>query len=330
MLLDVLRKTAGRPFDLIGIGECSVDLVYRVPLRLDRPLPDKVSAQAHEVLGGGQIATACVAASRLGRKVRFVGAVGMDGAGQALVAELASDRVDTSLVRRCLRVQTRTALILSGDGGERSVIEWRDQGLSLPPAHPSPDQLASGRAVHVDLCFPDATVWAAAQARQNGMLVSVDLDRPGPRVDELLDLTDLCVVSTRFPSLLTGIDDSERAALALSTRTTGKVVVTQGEHGCWLVCDGKIDRIPAFVPPSLVDTTACGDTFHAGLLVGLLDAADTTPTGMLDDDTALRSAIRFASAAAALKCGDLGRRGCPRREQVEDFLRAAMQAPVSC
>ncbi len=323
MLLHALKQTADRPFDLLGIGECSLDLVYRVPVRLDRPLPDKVSAQAHEVLGGGQIATACVAAARLGRKARFVGAVGMDGAGQALVAELASERVDTSLVRRCLRVQTRTALILCGDSGERSVIEWRDQGLTLPPEHPLPEPLSQCRVLHADLCFPDATIWAATQARRQGLVVSVDLDRPLPRVDELLALTDLCVVSARFPSLFTGIDDEERAARALATKTPGRVIVTRGEHGCWLLHDGPIEPIPAFAPPVLIDTTACGDTFHAGLIVGLLDAADASAPGPNDDDSALRAAIRLASAAAALKCGDLGRRGCPRREQVEDFLRTA-------
>lgn len=323
MLLNALKKTAGRPFDLCGLGECSVDLVYRVPLRLDKPLPDKVSAKAHEVLGGGQIATACAAAARLGRKVRFVGAVGMDGAGQALLAELASDRVDTSLVRRCLGVQTRTALILCGDDGERSVIEWRDQGLTLPPGLPSEEQLSTARVLHVDLCFPDATLAAVVAAKAHGLIVSVDLDRPLPRVDDLLMLTDLCVVSTHFPSRLTGIDDPETAALALSDRTKGRVVVTQGEHGCWLVCDGAIVRLPAFVPPRLVDTTACGDTFHAALICGLLDAADGKTGSRGDDESALRDAIRFASAAAALKCGDLGRRGCPQRAQVDQFLQTA-------
>jgi sulfofructose kinase len=318
-LLATLTKTAGRPFDLLGIGECSVDLVYRVALRLDEPLPDKTSAHAHEVLGGGQIATACAAAARLGRRVRFVGAVGMDGAGQALLSELAADRVDTSGVRRCLGTQTRTALILCGASGERSVIEWRDQNLRLPIDHPPPELIESCRVLHADLCFPDSSVAAAVQARAKGLLVSLDLDRPGPLAAQLIELSDLCVVSAHFPSLLTGISDPEKAALSLADRTSGRVIVTQGEHGCWLVVGSSLHRVPAFDPPRLVDTTACGDTFHAGLIVGLLDAADA---GVQDDDAALLSAVRFASAAAALKCGDLGRRGCPKRSAVDSFLRS--------
>jgi len=317
-LLDTLRRSAGRPFDLLGVGECSLDLVYQIPVRLDQPLPDKTSSTAHEVLGGGQVATACAAAARLGRRVRFIGAVGMDGAGQALLAELASDRVETAGVRRCLGTQTRTALILSGESGERSIIEWRDPALSLPPDHVPIELIQSCRVLHCDLFFPETSVRAAMRARESGLLVSIDLDRPGPLASELIALSDLCVVSERFPSLLTGLDDPEAAALELSKRAMGRVIVTHGERGCWLVTGSSIEQLPAFVPPQLVDTTACGDTFHAALIVGLLDAADA---GEHDEEAALRAAVRFASAAAALKCGDLGRRGCPDRAQVVRFLR---------
>jgi sugar/nucleoside kinase (ribokinase family) len=318
-LLSRLAATRDRPIDLVGLGECSLDMVYRVPLCLGQPLPDKVSATSHDVLGGGQIATACAAAARLGLRTRFVGATGDDDAGQALLRELANEPVDTSRVRTCLRCQTRTALILSGQAGARSVIEWRDPSLVLPIDALAPHDVTDGRILHLDLCFPDASLWAAQQARAHGLLVLVDLDRPGPRCTELLKQTDLCVVSEHFPSRYTGIEDPERAALALSEQTPAHVIVTQGERGCWLVRGQSIERFAAFAPPLLVDTTACGDTFHAALAAGLLTAAQRDP--LVSDDQALAWAIRFASAAAALKCADLGRRGCPTRAQVDLFLR---------
>jgi sugar/nucleoside kinase (ribokinase family) len=65
---------------------------------------------------------------------------------------------------------------------------------------------------------------------------------------------------------------------------------------------------PAFPAERVVDTTACGDTFRAALLVALLDG--------------LRPAegLRFANAAASLKTRDLGRRGCPRRAEVNALM----------
>ena len=60
----------------------------------------------------------------------------------------------------------------------------------------------------------------------------------------------------------------------------------------------------------MVDTTACGDTFHAAFLCALLEAQPP------------RQALRFANAAAALKCRDLGRRGCPTRAEVNALFAA--------
>lgn len=320
-IIQKLQKTAGRTFDLLGFGECSHDLVYRLPVQLAEPLPDKTSALAHEVLGGGQIATACVAAARLGRRARFAGVIGADGAGRALVEGLVAEGVDASLVCCCPGVPTRTAVILCDRAGERAVIEWRSPKLLPPTDLLRPEDIAAARVLHVDLGFPEATLAAAAKAQTLGALVSVDLDQVTPGAKSLLEKTDLCVVSARFPAQLTGCADELRAARLLSDYTPGVVVVTRGAQGCLLVCDGDTRKLPAFEPPALVDTTACGDTFHAAFVCALLDAVD-------GGDTACAAAVfaeaaRFASGAAALKCRDVGRRGCPRLAEVLSFLSHA-------
>ncbi|HUQ01407.1 MAG TPA: PfkB family carbohydrate kinase, partial [Kofleriaceae bacterium] len=64
---------------------------------------------------------------------------------------------------------------------------------------------------------------------------------------------------------------------------------------------------PAF-PVDVVDTTACGDTFHAAAICALLDGKSIGET------------LRFANAAAALKCRGLGRSGCPRKSEVDELL----------
>lgn len=60
-----------------------------------------------------------------------------------------------------------------------------------------------------------------------------------------------------------------------------------------------------------VDTTGCGDAFHAAFIHGLLEG--WAPPHLL----------RFAAAVAALKCRRLGgRAGLPTLPEVEAFLRA--------
>jgi sulfofructose kinase len=61
-----------------------------------------------------------------------------------------------------------------------------------------------------------------------------------------------------------------------------------------------------------VDTLGAGDTWHGAFAVALAD-------GLSEDE-----AVRFASAAAALKCTRFGGRdGAPSRREVDRFLAGA-------
>jgi sulfofructose kinase len=58
------------------------------------------------------------------------------------------------------------------------------------------------------------------------------------------------------------------------------------------------------------DTTGAGDVFHGGYVYGLLQGWGLSET------------VRFASAAAALKCRKIGgREGIPKLNEVETLLR---------
>ena len=326
-----LRASRGRRLDVLGVGEISHDLVLQLPpsSSLRAPLPDKLSAQALTTLGGGQIATSMVAAQRLGLRAGLCGAIGDDAAGREQRAELAREGVDLRGVSVCAAAQTRLALILVDGDGDRRVIEWRHPQLHPGAQAPAGEEIRAARALHVDGTYPLLSLRAARLAKEAGTLVSIDLDRAPPAdhgvLMELLALADLCVVSARFPTELSGVADADRAALELTGRTAGFIVVTRGEAGAVAVIDGTLQAFPALSPPALVDTTACGDTFHAALLAYLMGWADRKaegPAGQADRRYAslAAAALHFARAAAALKCGDLGRRGCPTRAQVEAFL----------
>lgn len=334
-----LQKSRGRALDVLGVGEISHDLVLQLPpsMLLRAPLPDKLSAQALTTLGGGQIATAMVAARRLGLRAGLCGAVGDDAVGREQLAELASEGVELRWVAVCAGVQTRLAMILVDERGDRRVLEWRH-----PQLHPRPDEPAAAdffttRAVHLDGTYPRVSLRAAQRAKAAGALVSIDLDYVCPHDRDataaLCALADLCVVPARFPPELTGEANADRAALALAQKTAGLVVVTHGEAGAVVVVDGAVQRFAARRPLAMVDTTACGDTFHAALLMYLIDQVDSqAPSRQAAADATFAAelttgALRFASAAAALKCRDLGRRGCPTRAQVMDFLHRTAAEP---
>lgn len=334
-LLRKARATAQRPLDVLGIGECSADLVLTLPtgVSLSQALPDKLSATEFLQLGGGQIATAMVAAQRLGLRTALSTAVGDDARSAQLLQELAQEGVQLTAVQLCAGLPSRTALLLVDAAGDRRVLEWRDPGLNLPTTRLTPDLIASARVLHVDLTYPEASLHAAALAKQLGTLISVDLDQATPEAAQLLALADLCVVSEEFPKLLTGQPDPEQAALHFAKVCGGLPVVTRGAAGCIALLSTQSTTssapeltklvVPALTPPVLLDTTACGDTFHAALIAALLQAATAEASDLANqrDQQQLTTWLHFACAAAALKCRDLGRRGCPTAAEVAAFVR---------
>ena len=298
-----------RDFDVVGFGECSVDEVWVVPSLEPGALVGKLRAHKRDRLGGGQIASAMVACARLGLRAAFCATVGDDDVGAEVVRGLDDERVDTAGVERYARAATRVALLLVDAHGERVVID-SGRGPSAPAPPRLRERVAQARIVHLDVTEPAYALLAAHHAREHGTLVSLDVDHPAPGLDELLPLVDVCITSRGVPEKLTGETNLEAALRRLGDKTGGLVGCTLDADGAALLDDGHLLLSPAFPVDHMVDTTACGDTFHAAFLCALLEAQPP------------RQALRFANAAAALKCRDLGRRGCPTRAEVNVLLAA--------
>jgi sugar/nucleoside kinase (ribokinase family) len=298
-----------RDFDLVGFGECSIDEVWVVPSLEPGVFGGKLRAHKRDRLGGGQIATAMVAGARLGLRTAFCATVGEDSDASEVIQGLTDEGVDVQGVQRYARATTRVALLLVDERGQRVVIETGRGGSS--PAPPLlRDRVAQARIVHVDVTEPAYAMLAAHHARERGTLVSLDVDHPAPGLDELLPLVDICITSRGVPEQLTGESNLEVALRRLADKTGGLVGCTLDGDGAALLDDGHLILSPAFPVDHMIDTTAAGDTFHAAFLCALLEQQPP------------RQALRFANAAAALKCRDLGRRGCPTRAEVNALIAA--------
>jgi sugar/nucleoside kinase (ribokinase family) len=98
----------------------------------------------------------------------------------------------------------------------------------------------------------------------------------------------------------------------LVARCGGLVVLSDGPNG--FVAGSPRFKAQAFPPypcPDLVDSTGAGDTFRAGMLLGL------------DEGWGLADCLRFASAAGALACRALGATSRPpSREEILAWLDA--------
>jgi sulfofructose kinase len=297
-------------FDVVGIGENSVDFVYRLPGSMASD--SKVRATTYRVSCGGQVATTLAACAAFGLRTAYVGAVGDDDNGTRIREELARAGVDTSftVIRRA---PNRHAVILVDEcTGARTVVWHRDAALTLGAADIPDALIAMARLVHLDDLDEEASIAAAQAAAREGIPVTSDIDRVTARTLELMALSTAPILSTHVPAALTGEHDPERALGKLRARHQGWLCVTLGTDGAMLLDGDRLHQVPA-VEIEAVDTTGAGDVFRAGFIYALLQKQ--SPSRIL----------RFAAAAAALSCTREGAiTSLPRLEEVERLLAAQL------
>ena len=295
------------PARILVVGSANVDFTVAVA-RLPAP-GETVSEGALLVNHGGKGANQAVAARRLGALVRFVGCVGDDASGGAIREALSAEGVGVQGLVASPAAQTGTALIVVDAAGRNqiAVAPGANRALTVEMVEARADDFGWAQVVLCQLETPLPTVrWALGEARRRGALTVLNpapvavLD-PWPRVDYVTP-------NAGEAARLSGLDDPGAAAAALRERGAETVVVTLGEDGG--LVDGVAGRFPYdAVRVDVVDTTAAGDAFNGALAVAL---AEGKP---------LASAVRFASAAAALACTRRGAQASlPGRAEVEALL----------
>src|SRR5262245_4306164 len=115
--------------DVIGIGENSVDLVYRVPQLAHAG--QKIRAAGCRRLLGGQVATTLCTCAALGLRTRYVGTFGNDDHGRLIRSELEQRGVDTSYAHVRYAPNRHAVILVDDRTGERTIVWQRDSSLAL-------------------------------------------------------------------------------------------------------------------------------------------------------------------------------------------------------
>ncbi|MFI5394143.1 MAG: carbohydrate kinase family protein [Candidatus Binatia bacterium] len=300
---------AGKRFDVVGFGLSSVDhlcIVRRHP-RLD----SKQQLVIYDEQPGGQVPTALVALQRWGLCTAYVGTFGDDVGGASSRAALADEGVELSACVTRQKARQQVSVILIDEvSGERSVLSERVPELVLHADELPRQSLTDGSILLMDAVDMPAAIGAARAAKGEGILTVLDTDTPAPGIDELLQLTDVLIVGAEFPQQLTGISDLRKALRQTAKRGPWFTGVTLGPGGALALVHREFHYVPAFHVP-VVDSTGAGDIFHAGSIYGLLQGWPVPDI------------LRFAAAAAALKCEKLGGRpGIPSLERATALARS--------
>ncbi|GAB3297045.1 ribokinase [Parasphingorhabdus pacifica] len=282
-----------RVLDVVVVGSLNMDLTAGVQRH---PQPgETVQATALTTSAGGKGANQAVAAARLGARTALVGRVGADAHGDALLAALRADGVDTTSTFRDGSAATGTALISVAATGENSIIVSAAANARLCPADITDAQplIASAQVVSVVLEVPVETVAAAARTAQAaGSRLLLNLS---PVVDlpaEVLSAADPLIVNEHEAREILQRNGfpvpAEDIAYAAALRQVGarSTVVTFGAWGAAVAESDYAEHVPG-VPTRAVDTTGAGDAFAA------------TVAWRLSQGDALPAAARWATLVGA-------------------------------
>jgi sulfofructose kinase len=295
---------------VVCVGMAVMDYIFAVD-----ELPrggGKHFATGFSEIGGGPAATGAVAAARLGARAALWARVGADGVGERLISELAAHGVDTAHMRRIHGGRSSLAACMVDGRGERMIVAFADPGLDADASWLPLESLNECDAVLAHNRWPAGAAAVLKKARSLGIPSVLDADvAPERETGDLVALASHVAFSQGALADLTGTDDIARGLMRAGEGSGGWVCVTTGGDGCHWLEDGTLHHLPAFAV-DVVDTLGAGDVFHGALAVALGEGRTTA------------EAVRFASAAAALKCSRFGgRAGIPDRDEVTRFLAGA-------
>ena len=272
----------------------------------------KVSASEFLVTSGGQAGNAAVAAARLGARTSYIGALGdtNDDVANSIIKAFASEGIDVSRALRVPGARSSVSIIMLDAAGEKMIATRRNQGLSeaVPPDPAA--AVADVDVVMLDNRYCNISLPICLAAKARGLPRVLDFDKPTPDDDPLFLACTHVICSADAIRASTGSQDLPAALVKLGENYDGFLAATNGPEGVYWLADGKVRHMDAF-KVDVVDSLGAGDTFHGAFAVLLAETGDAV------------AAMRFASAAAAIKCTHFGGLiGAATRGEVDAFLQA--------
>lgn len=284
------------------VGNIQLDVLANPVTALPPPGGDRI-VERIEVRPAGAAGNVSLALAALEVPHRLFGALGDDFAGRWVLQELTRTGLAAD-VKVFPGSATGISIALEAPGRERAFLTSHGVLDRWGPAD-LPDDVTTADLFLCTGYFSlpglrgGATLDLLGRARLAGATTLLDTgwdpeDWSGDGAKEVLEL--LPMVDTFLPNepealALTGERDAAAAAIALSARSGGWVIVKLGERGALATRTGQE---PILVPATRTtphDTTGAGDSLSAGLLAELAGGGD-----MID---AVRLGVTVASAVVA-------------------------------
>jgi sulfofructose kinase len=303
------EKAPRIPPRILCIGMPVRDLTFNTPGVPGRG--SKENATGFDEICGGNALNAAIGIVRLGGRASICGPMGdsKETSSRFIFEQMAHEGIDTKHLIHMVGLVTPISAVMIDPSGERTIVTFRDPELWHVKLPDFDTLLDDCDAILTESRCAEFCTELCAEAVRRGIPVVVDVDRAMSLREGLLNASTHLVFSSEPLQETADVSDDAQALKKVAKLTKSFLAGTRGPRGTiWLDEQGNVQETPAF-PVHTVDTLGAGDVFHGAFALAITEGQE------------LRQALRFASAAAALKCTRFGGAfAAPQRAEVMELL----------
>ncbi|GAB1856420.1 sugar kinase [Flavobacteriaceae bacterium MHTCC 0001] len=221
--------------------------------------------------GGAPAGNAASALASLGHDTYFLGYFGDNPLSTVAVNELTTHGVNVDFLVKKEDAMPAIAIVQIDDKGERTVLYSTKDYVPFSPNDFKIADLKGFDLILVDGYDTKINIHLLQLAKELGIKSVLDMEAANESVmKEMLSLCTDAILPIEAAQNLSGKQDPVKALKKVSSLTDAQVVITDGANGSFaLDKDFNIVHQPSF-KVEVVDTTGCGDSFHAAYASALL------------------------------------------------------------
>lgn len=239
-------------------------------LFLQLELGAKVDVNSISFSTGGGATNGAVTFARQGMEAQFVGVIGRDPAGQAVLDELDKENVDTSLVKYSDRYHTGYSVLLLAPSGERTILTYRGASTHYGASDIDIRDI-DGDWLYLSTLNGNMTLLdkILRTAKKKDIKVFFnpgkgELSKP-QELKALLDDIDVLSVNREEAKQLVAGEELEEL-IRHAIHLVPVAIISDGPNGV-IASDGhKIIRAGMYKDVPVIDRTGAGDAFGSGFL----------------------------------------------------------------
>ena len=295
-------------FDVLVSGMMVVDILAEVPNKINKDGKQEFSKII--IQGGAPAGNGACFLAQSGLKTGFLGYKGNNTLSLIAEQEFKRCKVDTSLLIPKNNFQPAIAIVeVNAENGERTVFYSTQNYSQLDTSDINKEWVKNSQLLFVDGYDTEANIALLEVAKHYNIPSVLDLELGDINtLKEMISLGSHVILPLDGAQLISEEKSPEACLQTLQNFTDGQLIITDGANGSWALMEDKILYQPAF-SVEVVDTTGCGDVYHAAYAIALLKGKN------------LQDRMEYASAYASIVATHFGGRSYfPSDDEVQELI----------